>query len=204
MSPPPRATSRPIAPDARAVIWPDVAHMIGLEQPERLAAAISSSWRRCRAGRDGRTRRDRGAARPRAGSARASSSRWWSGSRCSGRAAGPRRRRPRVAHRERERRARTARLPVDRGARPAAGERARRPPPSPATRSTASSRTGRWTTRSPTTSRRRTSRPSPCSRSPTARRRDRHGPARLSAHHRSDLGRRLVREAHDRKAARRS
>jgi 3-oxoadipate enol-lactonase len=28
------------APDARALIWPDVAHMIGMEQPDRLAAAI--------------------------------------------------------------------------------------------------------------------------------------------------------------------
>lgn len=28
------------APNATAVIWPDVAHMIGMEQPERLAAAI--------------------------------------------------------------------------------------------------------------------------------------------------------------------
>lgn len=28
------------APNARALIWPDVAHMIGMEQPERLAAAI--------------------------------------------------------------------------------------------------------------------------------------------------------------------
>jgi pimeloyl-ACP methyl ester carboxylesterase len=28
------------SPDARAVVWPDVAHMIGMEQPERLAAAI--------------------------------------------------------------------------------------------------------------------------------------------------------------------
>ena len=28
------------APDARAVIWPDVAHMIGMEVPERLADAI--------------------------------------------------------------------------------------------------------------------------------------------------------------------
>ena len=28
------------APDARAVIWADVAHMIGMEQPERLAAEI--------------------------------------------------------------------------------------------------------------------------------------------------------------------
>jgi pimeloyl-ACP methyl ester carboxylesterase len=27
------------APDARALIWPDVAHMIGMEQPERLASA---------------------------------------------------------------------------------------------------------------------------------------------------------------------
>jgi pimeloyl-ACP methyl ester carboxylesterase len=30
------------APDARALIWDDVAHMIGLEQPGRLAAAIAS------------------------------------------------------------------------------------------------------------------------------------------------------------------
>jgi pimeloyl-ACP methyl ester carboxylesterase len=30
------------APNARAVIWDDVAHMIGMEQPERLAAAIAS------------------------------------------------------------------------------------------------------------------------------------------------------------------
>jgi pimeloyl-ACP methyl ester carboxylesterase len=28
------------APNGRALIWPDVAHMIGMEQPERLAAAI--------------------------------------------------------------------------------------------------------------------------------------------------------------------
>jgi pimeloyl-ACP methyl ester carboxylesterase len=28
------------APDARAIVWPDVAHMIGMEVPERLAAAI--------------------------------------------------------------------------------------------------------------------------------------------------------------------
>ncbi len=28
------------APDARAQIWPDVAHMIGMEQPQRLAGAI--------------------------------------------------------------------------------------------------------------------------------------------------------------------
>jgi pimeloyl-ACP methyl ester carboxylesterase len=28
------------APNARAVVWPDVAHMIGMEAPERLAAAI--------------------------------------------------------------------------------------------------------------------------------------------------------------------
>ncbi len=28
------------APNARALIWPDVAHMIGMEQPERLTAAI--------------------------------------------------------------------------------------------------------------------------------------------------------------------
>jgi 3-oxoadipate enol-lactonase len=38
-----RATARHLeahAPDARAQIWPDVAHMIGMEQPERLAAAI--------------------------------------------------------------------------------------------------------------------------------------------------------------------
>jgi pimeloyl-ACP methyl ester carboxylesterase len=28
------------APDARALIWPDVAHMIGMEQPERLATTI--------------------------------------------------------------------------------------------------------------------------------------------------------------------
>ena len=28
------------APNARAVVWPDVAHMIGMEQPERLAATI--------------------------------------------------------------------------------------------------------------------------------------------------------------------
>jgi pimeloyl-ACP methyl ester carboxylesterase len=28
------------APIARALIWPDVAHMIGMEQPERLAGAI--------------------------------------------------------------------------------------------------------------------------------------------------------------------
>ena len=29
------------APNARALIWPDVAHMIGMEQPERLTAAIA-------------------------------------------------------------------------------------------------------------------------------------------------------------------
>ncbi len=29
-----------VAPNARAVVWPDVAHMIGMEQPDRLAAAI--------------------------------------------------------------------------------------------------------------------------------------------------------------------
>jgi 3-oxoadipate enol-lactonase len=29
------------APDARAVVWDDVAHMIGMEQPERLAATIA-------------------------------------------------------------------------------------------------------------------------------------------------------------------
>jgi pimeloyl-ACP methyl ester carboxylesterase len=28
------------APNARALVWPDVAHMIGMEQPERLAATI--------------------------------------------------------------------------------------------------------------------------------------------------------------------
>ena len=28
------------APNARAVVWDDVAHMIGMEQPDRLAAAI--------------------------------------------------------------------------------------------------------------------------------------------------------------------
>jgi pimeloyl-ACP methyl ester carboxylesterase len=28
------------APNARALVWPDVAHMIGMEQPDRLAAAI--------------------------------------------------------------------------------------------------------------------------------------------------------------------
>jgi 3-oxoadipate enol-lactonase len=28
------------APDARAVVWPDVAHMIGMEQPDRLAATL--------------------------------------------------------------------------------------------------------------------------------------------------------------------
>jgi pimeloyl-ACP methyl ester carboxylesterase len=28
------------APDARAEIWPDVAHMVGMEQPDRLAATI--------------------------------------------------------------------------------------------------------------------------------------------------------------------
>jgi pimeloyl-ACP methyl ester carboxylesterase len=28
------------APDARAIVWPDVAHMIGMEQPDRLAATI--------------------------------------------------------------------------------------------------------------------------------------------------------------------
>ena len=26
--------------DARAEVWPDVAHMVGMEQPDRLAAAI--------------------------------------------------------------------------------------------------------------------------------------------------------------------
>jgi pimeloyl-ACP methyl ester carboxylesterase len=30
------------APNARAEIWPDVAHMIGMEQPERLASAITA------------------------------------------------------------------------------------------------------------------------------------------------------------------
>ncbi len=29
------------APNARAVIWPDVAHLIGMEQPERLAALVT-------------------------------------------------------------------------------------------------------------------------------------------------------------------
>ena len=29
------------APDARALVWDDVAHMIGMEQPDRLAAAIA-------------------------------------------------------------------------------------------------------------------------------------------------------------------
>ncbi len=29
------------APDARAQVWPDVAHMIGMEQPDRLASAIA-------------------------------------------------------------------------------------------------------------------------------------------------------------------
>jgi len=28
------------APNARALVWPDVAHMIGMEQPERLASTI--------------------------------------------------------------------------------------------------------------------------------------------------------------------
>jgi pimeloyl-ACP methyl ester carboxylesterase len=28
------------APNARALVWPDVAHMIGMEQPERLAATV--------------------------------------------------------------------------------------------------------------------------------------------------------------------
>jgi pimeloyl-ACP methyl ester carboxylesterase len=28
------------APNARALVWPDVAHMIGIEQPERLADTI--------------------------------------------------------------------------------------------------------------------------------------------------------------------
>jgi pimeloyl-ACP methyl ester carboxylesterase len=28
------------APNARAVVWPDVAHMIGMEQPDRLIALI--------------------------------------------------------------------------------------------------------------------------------------------------------------------
>jgi len=27
-------------PNARALVWPDVAHMIGMEQPARLATAI--------------------------------------------------------------------------------------------------------------------------------------------------------------------
>ncbi len=39
------------APNARALVWPDVAHMIGMEQPERLAAASSSSSPRWSAGR---------------------------------------------------------------------------------------------------------------------------------------------------------
>ena len=30
------------APNARAEVWPDVAHMIGMEQPERLANAITT------------------------------------------------------------------------------------------------------------------------------------------------------------------
>jgi pimeloyl-ACP methyl ester carboxylesterase len=30
------------APDARAVVWDDVAHMIGMEQPDRLATEIAS------------------------------------------------------------------------------------------------------------------------------------------------------------------
>ena len=29
------------APDARALVWDDVAHMIGMEQPDRLAAAVT-------------------------------------------------------------------------------------------------------------------------------------------------------------------
>jgi pimeloyl-ACP methyl ester carboxylesterase len=28
------------APNARAIVWPEVAHMIGMEQPERLASTI--------------------------------------------------------------------------------------------------------------------------------------------------------------------
>ena len=36
----PPAISRRTRPDARAVIWDDVAHMIGMEQPERLASLI--------------------------------------------------------------------------------------------------------------------------------------------------------------------
>jgi pimeloyl-ACP methyl ester carboxylesterase len=30
------------APNARAVVWDDVAHMLGMEQPDRLAAEIAS------------------------------------------------------------------------------------------------------------------------------------------------------------------
>jgi pimeloyl-ACP methyl ester carboxylesterase len=30
------------APNARAVVWDDVAHMLGMEQPDRLAAEIVS------------------------------------------------------------------------------------------------------------------------------------------------------------------
>ena len=30
------------APNARALVWDDVAHMIGMEQPDRLAAAIAA------------------------------------------------------------------------------------------------------------------------------------------------------------------
>jgi pimeloyl-ACP methyl ester carboxylesterase len=39
------ATARHVeanAPNAKAEIWPDVAHMIGMEQPERLASAITA------------------------------------------------------------------------------------------------------------------------------------------------------------------
>ena len=36
----PRGTRGDAAPNARAVIWDDVAHMIGMEQPERLANLI--------------------------------------------------------------------------------------------------------------------------------------------------------------------
>ena len=35
-----RAIWPPSAPDARAVVWDDVAHMIGMEQPDRLATEI--------------------------------------------------------------------------------------------------------------------------------------------------------------------
>ena len=43
------------APNARAIIWDDVAHMIGMEQPERLADAIVEFLRRSPAGADRRS-----------------------------------------------------------------------------------------------------------------------------------------------------